>query len=90
MDRHYVLQAHCEDTIDPREQCALPLLGLDVLLVVLEHPLEGGKLPIIHGLDDEALVLAEEEETAALALRLSRTLDGLQIVLWAQGVYDVS
>ena len=42
VDRHYVLQAHSEDTIDPCEQCALPLLGLDVLLVVLEHPLEGG------------------------------------------------
>lgn len=89
VDWDYILEAHGEDTIDSCKKCAFPLLGLNVLLVVLKHPLEGGKLAVIHGLDDESLVLAEEEEAATLALRLSRPLDGLQVVLRLQGFDDV-
>ena len=47
--------------------------------VLFEDFLESAQIRCSHGLNDEALVSAEEEEAAALALRLSRIRDCTQI-----------
>ena len=73
-----ILHIDSENTVKSRKQ-RVRILLCEVFDEILKHVLEGLEFPVGHGLDDKFPIVTEEEETATLALRLSRSLDCLPI-----------
>lgn len=62
------------------------LISADSFEVGFLDTLEGVKITLCHGFDDEVLVLAEEEKASAFALRLSCLKNSLHVLLGKQAI----
>lgn len=78
LNRGFVLHNNAVNPVDPGEQTVL-VSGHPIEVRFLD-PLKSFEVTFSHRLNDEVLVLAEEEETATLALRLASFENGILVV----------